>query len=336
MKTTQRTGMRGGYAFAGVLLISGMAMAATQSTPCANLTEKWSTDASGWSKIGDGSGLWTNGALGVSYAAAMLGFPMSEVTCLYASDAASGGRFLGNYIQQKITDVAFGIKKEAFTGTVYFYLNANNHQWRHEVALPSSDDAWGNVDIPMTYDSGWSVVPLSVEASEDLFQADLASVTGVGVCVSRGDSQIQGAMIENFKVIGPWGQIITSGASAGLSSSWLAENGLAANTDANAQPFNDGVTYLDKFVTGMDPNDALSKLTIDIDRNASGHAVLKWQGKAFRTYTIMQAPDLTGGQSFVAKVAGLQSSGTTSEVEVDEAGAGPYFYKIAVEQEVTQ
>jgi len=301
--------------------------------PVANLTEKWDTNASGWTRSGDGVGLWTNGSLGVTYVETT--FPITEITRLFAADSASNGRFLGNYIQRKITDIQFDIKRSAFTGVVRLYLIANYHKWSREVAMPVGDGTWGKADIPLAFDNSWSVEPLTMQSSADLFLADLVSVTEVGVYVYRSQTPMQGAFVDNFRAVGPWGQIITNGPSAGLSSSWLAEYGLGA-VGANDQPFKDGVSYYDKFVTGMDPNDSNSVFTIDIGRNGAGKPVLRWTPVQSRTYTVMQASDLTGAPSFTAVTAGLQSVGTNNEVEISGNASAATFYKVAVQQEVTQ
>ena len=332
MKTIQAAVMKGVSALAGVLILAGTASAATDG-PIANLTERWNSDTSGWGREGDGTVLWTNGAVGISYGA--LSYPISQVTVLFATDTASNGRFLGNYIQKKITDISFDIKRAAFTGTVCLYLIANNHKWSRAITMPDGDGVWGNADISLAYDASWSLQPLEVQQSASLFTNDLTAVTKVGIIAYRTDTPMQGAFVDNFKLIGPWGQIITTGPSAGLSASWLAEYGLGA-VGANGQPFNDGVTYLDKFVTGMNPNDSKAVFSVAIGKNADGHSVLRWTPQPFRTYTVLQSSDLTGGQSFSAKIAGLQSLGVNNEIAVDESGSGPHFYKVSVEQEVTQ
>jgi len=332
MKTIKTAVMKGVSALAGVLVLAGTASAATDG-PIANLTEKWNVDTSGWSRGGAGAVLWTNGTVGVSYDASS--FPVSQVTVLFARDSASSGRFLGNYIQKKITDINFDIKRAAFTGTVRLYLIANNHKWSRMIAIHDGNGVWGTADISLAYDASWSLQPLTLQSSASLFTNDLTAVTEVGVSVYRTDTQMQGAFVDNFKLIGPWGQIITTGPSAGLSASWLAEYGLGA-VGANDQPFNDGVTYLDKFVTGMNPNDSKAVFSVAIGKNADGHSVLRWTPQPFRIYTVLQSSDLTGGQSFSAKIAGLQSLGASNEITVDESGSGPYYYKVSVEQEVTQ
>ena len=101
-------------------------------------------------------------------------------------------------------------------------------------------------------------------------------------------------------------------------------------------PDHDGVSNLAEFTAGTNPNDASSLFSVDIGLNSEGNTVLKWQPKAFHTYNVLQSSDLTAGDGFVTKVAGLQSLGANNEVVVDEAGTGPHFYKVSVEQEVTQ
>lgn len=340
MKTNLRAGLAEASALVGVLVLSGTTLAATDS-PIANLTERWNTNAAGWTRsgsVGDGSGLWSNGVLQVSYSQrGTLDIPTPDSTYLFATNTASGGRFVGDYVQRRITGISFDIKRNAFDGTAGLYLIANQHYWQRRIPTPVGDAIWTNVVVPLTYDTNWVVACGSPQPPADLFKVDLASVTKIGVILSKNSTQGQSAILDNFKLIGPWGQIIASGPSAGLSASWLTENGLGAGANGAADdPDHDGVNNLAEFTAGTGPNDAASSFAVSIGRNAAGHTVLKWKPQAFRTYTVLQAPALAAGAGFTTKVAGLQSLGTNNEVEVDESGSGPHFYKVAVEQQVTQ
>lgn len=329
MKITPK-GMIKACALAVSGLLASPSWAVTDS-PVANLTERWSGDAAGWARIGDGIGLWSAGALSVTYAQKTLA-DNPEISALFSSNAGSGGRFIGNYVQKKIDAACFDIKRDAFTGAVYLYIIAGGHTWQHAVPTPSGNGVWASVTVPLAME-GWTVSPLNIPLTAEQMKADLASVTEIGVLTYKTGMQKQGLFVDNFKLVGPWGQINADG----VSTAWLQENGLTAGKDgALDDPDHDGVNNLAEFTAGTDPNSASSKFQVQILKNSQGQTVLRWQPQVYRTYSVMQSLDLVAGSEFAETMSGIQSAGPSSEVVVDEPGSGPYYYKVSVTQQIVQ
>ena len=339
MKTTQIAGVLGVCILAGSVTLSGQA-ASFSSTPVANLTEKWASNDAGWRFEIKGQGatnttVWESGALAANYSARTL-WTTTDMNAILATGSASGGRFVGNYNEKAIASFMFDVKSESFSGTLDFYfIGASGNFWHHSVPVPTGS-GWTTVTIPTAYDSKWTPL-LNVDGpAAAAMVSDLSGVSEVGINIYRQGSQSQNVVFDNFKLVGPWGQIITSGPQAGLSASWLSEFPLPVGKDgANDDADGDGVSNLAEFTAGTSATDASSLLAINIRRNSEGKTVLGWTPKPFRTYTIKQASDLTSDQNFISKVAGVQSLDTNNEIVVDETGDGPYFYKVEVEQQVT-
>jgi len=341
MKMTQIAGVLGVCSLAGFAALPEPALAVS-NTPIANLTERWNTGGSdGWAQYitGDNPGSvdWTNGGPAVAFAAltGASATPDQDRTYISADTSAAGSRFAGDYTARKISAVTFDIKVSNFSGSLSFYfMSADGYWWQRPIdptQLPS-DGTWGSVTIPIGYDGVWHAKAQSDSLA--MMTNDLAAVTEIGVIVSRTGLQQETVLVDNFKLIGPWGQIIQSGPQAGLSAAWLAEHPLPPGKDGAADDADgDGMSNLAEFTAGTGANDASSVFTLNVGHNADGQTVLQWTPQPFHTYSVLQAPDLAS--SSFAAVAGLQSVATNGEVVVDTTGDGPYYFKVSVEQQVT-
>ena len=97
-------------------------------------------------------------------------------------------------------------------------------------------------------------------------------------------------------------ETIAAGALApnGLPIAWLLSNFGTTNVDANAAPDHDGMSNLQEYLAGTNPNDGSDYLhvtSITRDNPPSTYTMLWWASKPTRFYAIQQAPML-GGSSF--------------------------------------
>ncbi|MBR1608717.1 MAG: C10 family peptidase [Kiritimatiellae bacterium] len=90
----------------------------------------------------------------------------------------------------------------------------------------------------------------------------------------------------------------------------------------------DGMSNLEEYIAGTDPNEADDRLRITRIEKGDGTAEIEWapDGKEGRTYTVQTSPEIGEGASWTDEAAGVASPWT------DEAADGDAkFYKIKVE-----
>jgi hypothetical protein len=110
---------------------------------------------------------------------------------------------------------------------------------------------------------------------------------------------------------------IAAGALApdGLPIAWLLANFGTTNIDANADPDHDGMSNLQEYLAGTDPNDGSDYLhvtSIIRDNPPSTRTVLWWTSKPTRFYAIQQTPALGGSpfaDRFVLPFGGANNAG---------------------------
>ena len=112
---------------------------------------------------------------------------------------------------------------------------------------------------------------------------------------------------------------------------WLAQYGLPANTDPNADPLGKGMTYYQQYIAGTDPTDKNSVFAfVDIKPTAQGLNIV-WTSFAGRVYTLLSGSTLNGSfaplQQHLAAVPPLNTYTDSTVI-----GQGPRFYRVLVEQ----
>jgi hypothetical protein len=128
-------------------------------------------------------------------------------------------------------------------------------------------------------------------------------------------------------------------ASNGLPTAWLLANFGTVNVNANADPTGKGMTILQDYLAGTNPNNAHSVFSITGGGfSSSGHnASLTWNSVPTRSYYVQETLGLS---SPVWTDSGLglisPSSGSTTTVDFTDTAASPRFYRIEAIRPLTQ
>jgi hypothetical protein len=75
---------------------------------------------------------------------------------------------------------------------------------------------------------------------------------------------------------------------------WLAQYGLPANADPNSDPTHKGMTLMQQFIAGLNPNDPNSLLKFVGILPVPQGVQVQWSSVADTTYTLQQAKSLNG------------------------------------------
>lgn len=300
----------------------------------ANLTEKWDSQ-NGWqSKAGNANypvWSWNGSALGIAYAAqSALNLPPVDMDAkMFAIDATAGGRFVGNYATNGIYEVSFQVTGNLSSGGVYFYFSGGTHTWYFPVAVSAVPTT---VTVPLSFSAAWLVSNLADGqlASAALMQADLADVKKIGIATLKKGITAENLQVDNFKIAGPWNGNFTDG----IADAWRLENGLdLINGGSDDDPDKDGFSNYGEFMAGTNPNDAKSTFTVSIGKNGNGQTVVSWKHEHGRVFNVIKTTDIVNQNAGPQTLATVPSVSPKNEVVVDEeAGAGPFFYKVGIQQ----
>jgi hypothetical protein len=115
---------------------------------------------------------------------------------------------------------------------------------------------------------------------------------------------------------------------------WLAQYGLPADTDPNADPLNKGMTYFQQYIAGTNPLDPNSVFKlINIQPGLSGGITLQWSSVIGQTYTIFRSSTARTNATQYTQVGGpVHATDTLAQYSDSTAtGPGPYFYRISTQ-----
>jgi hypothetical protein len=321
-----------------VMLVGAFRVSASApvEAPAANVTERWSSQAD-WqlsaveSQVG---GAWSSNDAAIRIACPKLNnydrIEYSYVTLLAASNA-SAGLYIGDYGDKLIDAIEFEVKSTSFAGQVQLILaSGSNVEWKTIVGIPSDTAGkWVKVSVPLVYSSSWWVMnaPRTAESFLDAKRA----VTSVAVRAFRAASDEQTLLVDNFKLIGPWGGPFPDGVSV----AWRMENNLleGQSIKPTEDKDGDGLSNEGEYLAGTDPNDPLSTFRLEIARGENGGTVVKWNESKYRYFELLQASNLDASSNF-SRVVLNQGVGLQRVVEVDpgQGSSGPRFYKVRISE----
>jgi hypothetical protein len=119
-----------------------------------------------------------------------------------------------------------------------------------------------------------------------------------------------------------------------ISYAWLLHYGLPLDGSADyTDPDSDGMNNWQEWIAGTDPTNAASVLKMLLPALASdlSSATISWQSVTSRTYFLERSCSLSSPLSFTNIASGLVGQdGSTSFVDTNMAGKGPFFYRVGV------
>jgi len=180
---------------------------------------------------------------------------------------------------------------------------ASGRQWYRTLTLPTVG-VWKQYIVPVDYSQGWTIGPWKTEA---LFQSDTTSVVSAGLTVARaGSTAAQNYTVVDFALLGPdWG---------------------AGDADG------DGASNAAEVQAGTNPFDRSSVLALSPWNAAdAGHGFgIAWDSVADKFYTVWRGTNLL--QPWVPQQTGIPAFvPRNSYWDAGATGAGPYFYKVTVD-----
>jgi hypothetical protein len=115
---------------------------------------------------------------------------------------------------------------------------------------------------------------------------------------------------------------------------WLAQAGLPTDGSADdADADSDLMNNWQEWIAGTVPTDAASALRLLNPTNTMSGVTVSWQSVANRTYSLERAANLGAAPPFLLLTSNLLGQlGTTSFVDTNATGNGPFFYRVGVQQ----
>jgi len=255
---------------------------------------------------------------------------------------ASGGAFSGDYVAMGATNVTFSLMTDGhLPATIRVVLRgaASGREWSYSpLVLSDVPGVWVLNNVPLVFSADqWRLgMP---GATKEMFLEDLSNVASIGIRIQQNGTSAQIYGFDQFCLHVDTALVETKTAD-GLPLWWIKKYfggtsgtggaGLTS-TAADADPDHDGMSNMQEYLAGTNPNDANSVFGVKVENKATGGIALKWpSGYYGQKYAVWRCSDLISG--FTVLQGGIDATPPENTYEDATAtGVGPYFYKVKVE-----
>ena len=153
---------------------------------------------------------------------------------------------------------------------------------------------------------------------------------GIGLALQRVSFSATGNDPSSWRVGAPspgtLQTVVADSDGDGIPDDWELANGLnpAAPEDANVDADRDGLTNLEEYQAGTDPQDIASTLRLSALAGNEGRVVLRFNSVAGRSYTVFSRSSLTGGVWEIVET--VPASASNQSVELAYPAVAQMFY----------
>ena len=233
--------------------------------------------------------------------------------------------------------LSFDVAAKGITTPSLYMKSVSEWSWAYSLSmLPgASSGQWIHVNVPLMFTTGgvtnWSSRNPS-HLGSSVFYSDLENIIEIGALTvgNLNDTNAQSFLMDNLKLVGPWGTNLVDG----IPIAWALEYGLTNNLNnvGHEDADHDGFGNMSEFLAGTDPTNSSSYFHIDIAHDDQGQVVVKWQDNKYMTFDLLESSNMVTF-SAVDGAQGIQGVGTQQVVGVNSIGVtGVRFYKVQIHQ----
>jgi len=235
----------------------------------------------------------------------------------------------GNSAQQEGGGVAYGTLNNCI---VYFNnarIGANYYQERYDGILnyccttPLPTNGVGNfTSAPLFVDQVGG--NLRLQANSLCINSGLNAYAPAGLDLD-GNPRILGGTVDA-------GAYEFQSPASVVSYAWLQQYGLPTNGSVDSSDADgDGLNNWQEWRTGTIPTNALSMLRLLTPTSGAPGVIVRWQSVSARTYFVERGTNLGAQTPFLPLATEIVGqAGTTTYLDTNAVGAGPFFYRVGV------
>jgi hypothetical protein len=239
-----------------------------------------------------------------------------------ADSGASGGRFVGNYLDAGVQAISFRFKPDMDAGvSLVLHSDVSGRRWRYALSGLATG-TWNDVTVKVNLAA---LALMNGKKDWSSLAADLQSVSWVGVVVERNPSMAeQFYRLDDFQLVGVGTDFAAHMRAAAGGGEWTQD--MLATGDLD----HDGSDNYSEFAAGTAADAASDALTVKVEPkgNAAGMQV-SWKSKPGRVYRVLRSTSPHGG---FAEISGdLTAAAEQSTYDDPAGGGGTFFYRVSVQ-----
>ncbi|MDI6774261.1 MAG: hypothetical protein QME60_02535 [Verrucomicrobiota bacterium] len=251
---------------------------------------------------------------------------------------ADGGKadspFTGDYVADGVKGVTFRVRGDGHTpGSAMVILRSRSGRiWSNDrFQFPAEAGVWSTVTLSFERSAGWTRGGADLDAKWD---ADIRSVTLIGIQMSRSGTDAQSYTIDDFMLLDAdhMPDALTPLERALRDRFGVTRREDVAPADQLVDTDFDGMTDLFEILSKYDSDFANAIFEAQILSVTDAGVTIRWTCVEGSKYTVLRGSQLTGGLDPLPDFAGLDmpatETGYMTLVDTDAKGSGPYYYRI--------